>query len=248
MWSSEIENRGRLTVRDFSRLANHKVFFGHQSVGDDIVRGLRDLIAAEPRLKLRILQSAEPQLVYGPAFVESHIGCNADPQSKIEAFRAIVEKGIGRQAWIAICKFCYVDICPSTDVPRMFAMYRHGIDNLKAKYPLLRVVHVTIPLTSADPAVKGWAKMLLGRATARDLNRKRNEYNRLLVQAYGGTDPIFDLAEIESTGHDGTRAEFKEGGQQIFALAREFTRDGGHLNEAGRRIVAEQLLLALAKL
>ena len=245
-----VENAGlaALTASDISRLASQKVFFGHQSVGDDIVRGLRDLMASEPRLKLRIVESADPQLINSPAFVESHIGYNADPQSKAEAFRAIVDRGIGREGGIVMYKYCYVDVGPSADIPRMFQLYRRGINALKAKYPSLRFVHITIPLTTLEPSVKGWAKRILGRATARDLNRKRNEYNRLLVQAYSGTDPVFDLAKVESTRRDGLRSEFIESGQQTFTLAPEFTRDGGHLNEAGRRIAAEHLLLALAKL
>jgi hypothetical protein len=244
----ESTNHTTLTAGDLAHLANQKVFFGHQSVGDDIVRGLRGLVASEPCLKLRIVHSADPQLVTGPAFVEAHIGCNADPQSKAEAFSAIVEKGMGREGGIAMYKYCYVDVGTSTEISRMFEMYRSCVDTLKAKFPLLRIVHITIPLTTVEPAVKGWAKRVLGRATARDLNRKRNEYNRLLVQVYGRTDPVFDLAEVESTRRDGLRSEFSESGQQIFALAPEFTTDGGHLNETGRRIAAETLLLTLAKL
>lgn len=244
----ENTSHATLTAGDLSHLANQKVYFGHQSVGDDIVCGLRDLMASESRLKLRIVQSADPQLVNGPAFVESHIGCNGDPQSKAEAFSAIVEKGLGRDGGIAMYKYCYVDVGPYTDIPRMFEMYRSSINTIKSKYPLLRFVHITIPLTTMEPTMKGWAKRLLGRATARELNRRRNEYNRLLVQAYREVDPIFDLAEVESTRQDGSRFEFSEHGQQTFALVPEFARDGGHLNETGRRIAAEYLLLALAKL
>lgn len=237
-----------LTDSDLSHLASQKIFFGHQSVGDDIVRGLRDLMVSEPRLKLRIVKSVDPQLVSGPAFVESHIGRNCDPQSKAEAFRAIVDKGMGEEGGIAMYKCCYVDVGPATDIPRMFEVYRHGVETLKSKYPLLRVVHITIPLTTVEPVFKGWAKHVLGRMTAREMNCKRNEYNQLLRQAYNGVDPVFDLAEVESTHRDGLRSASMGSGQEVLGLAPEFTTDGGHLNEAGRQIAATHLLFALAKL
>ena len=236
------------TAQDLSYVATQRIFFGHQSVGDDIVQGLKDVMARDPRLKLNIVNSADPQSVAGPAFIESHIGRNGDPQSKTDAFAAVLDKGMGREGGIAMYKYCYVDVDASTDVPRMFDNYRRGIDALKLKYPLLKIVHVTIPLTTVEPDAKAWVKGFLGRTTARDINRKRNEYNRLLVQTYGGRDPIFDLAEVESTHRDGSRSSFTYANQKIFTLAPEFTADGGHLNEAGRRAAAERLLHVLSQI
>lgn len=245
-----IESAGHttLTDSDMGRLAGQKVFFGHRSVGDDIVRGLRDCMASKPGLKLRIVESADPQQVSTPAFVESQMGSNGDPQSKLEAFKAIIDKGMGREGGIAMFKYCYLDVGPSTDVPKMFEDYRRGMEALKSKYPLLQIVHITIPLTTVEPVVKAWAARVLRRATARELNRKRCEYNRSLVQTFSARDVIFDLAEAESTHPDGRRSGFFADAQEIFTLAPEFTTDGGHLNEAGRRIAAQHLLLALAKL
>lgn len=245
-----IESAGHttLTDSDMGRLAGQKVFFGHRSVGDDIVRGLRDCMASKPGLKLRIVESADPQQVSTPAFVESQMGSNGDPKSKLEAFKAIIDKGMGREGGIAMFKYCYLDVGPSTDVPKMFEDYRRGMEALKSKYPLLQIVHITIPLTTVEPVVKAWAARVLRRATARELNRKRCEYNRSLVQTFSARDVIFDLAEAESTHPDGRRSGFFADAQEIFTLAPEFTTDGGHLNEAGRRIAAQHLLLALAKL
>lgn len=245
-----VESAGRaaLTGRDMGRLAGQKVFFGHRSVGDDIVRGLRDCMASEPELKLHIVQSADPQLEAGPVFVECQLGRNGDPQSKLEAFAAIINKGMGREGGIAMFKYCYLDVGPSTDIPKMFEDYRQGMEALKSKYPLLQIVHITIPLTTVEPAVKAWAARVVRQATARELNRKRCEYNRFLVQTFGARDAIFDLAEAESTHSDGRRSGFVADAREIFTLAPEFTTDGGHLNEAGRRIAAQHLLLTLAKL
>lgn len=236
-----------LTADDLSRLATRKIFFGHQSVGDNIMAGVKELMVSDPRLKLKILTSDAPHTIDGPALVESHIGSNGDPQSKADAFAAVLDKGMGRQGGIAFYKYCYVDIDAASDIPRLFESYRRGITGLKARYPALQIVHVTVPLTTVDSGAKAWVKSILGRTAARDVNRKRNEYNRLLLQNCA-TDPIFDLAAVESTYGNGSRSAFTHAGQQIFTLAPEYTTDGGHLNETGRLVAAEGLLRVLARL
>jgi hypothetical protein len=145
-------------------------------------------------------------------------------------------------------KYCYVDIDSSTDVRRMFQRYEDQTAELRRQYPSLKFVHVTVPLTTVEPAAKAWLKTLLGRTTARDINQKRNQYNSLLKQAYWGVDPIFDLAEVESTHADGSRSYFTSAGQKIYVLAPEWTSDGGHLNEPARRMAAQALLALLARL
>ena len=68
----------------------------------------------------------------------------------------------------------------------------------------------------------------------------------MLRKQYDGKEPLFDLAKIESTLTDGMRLSYKKDGKSIFALIPDYTHDGGHLNEYGRKIVAEQLLIYLA--
>ena len=237
-----------LSDEQIKSLTSKKIFFGHQSVGNNIIQGVRDLASSDTRLKLNIVKSPDPQLVSGPALVEFEIGQNGNPQSKVDAFRAVMDKGMGKQGGIAMFKFCYVDIDSSTDVPKMFAVYRDEISSVKASYPALKIVHVTVPLTTAEPPAKAWIKSLLGRATLRDINAKRNQFNSMLRAQYAEIDPIFDLAEVESTHTDGSRSYFTQGGERIYTLVPEFTGDGGHLNEMGRRMAAERLLFVLAKL
>lgn len=246
--STGVVNGLTLSDQQVSSLETKKVFFGHQSVGENIIEGIREVMADDPRLKLKIVNSADPESVPGPAFVESLIGENRKPQSKNEAFAAILDKGMGMQGGIAMYKYCYVDIDASTDVQQMFEGYRKEINALKHKYPSLRIVHITVPLTTVEQDTKFRLKTLLGRTTAGDINAKRNEFNSLLMQTYAATDPIFDLAEAESTRPDGSRSYFMRGKEKIYILAPEFTTDGGHLNQAGRRAAAKRLLLALANL
>jgi hypothetical protein len=99
-----------------------------------------------------------------------------------------------------------------------------------------------------EPPAKAWIKSQLGRVTLQDVNVKRNQFNNLMRQTYAGTDPIFDLAEVESTHGDLSRSYFTRGNEKIYTLAPEFTADSGHLNEVGRRVAAERLLFVLAQL
>jgi hypothetical protein len=57
-----------------ARLMSKKILFGHQSVGNNILKGITDLTSADPRLKLNIVRSSDPQLIAGPALVEFSVG------------------------------------------------------------------------------------------------------------------------------------------------------------------------------
>ena len=237
-----------INERQWQSLAAKKIYFGHQSVGGNIIQGITELMAEDPRIQLRIVDATDPASVQGPALVQSHIGRNGDPRSKNDAFAAVLDRGMGRQGGIAMYKYCYLDIEASTDVQQMFDEYRTGITALRAKYPALTIVHITAPLTTVETPLKLLVKQVLGRPTGRDLNAKRNQFNDLLRQEYGRTSPVFDLARVESTRPDGSRAFFVRRSDTVSMLAPELTSDGGHLNAAGRRAAAEQLLVLLAGL
>lgn len=246
MESKDVYKETMLSDQQISNLGAQKVFFGHQSVGENIIQGIRDLGIQNPRLKLNIVASDSPEKIAGPAFVESHIGKNEEPRTKDKAFHEIIDKGLGSQGGIAMYKYCYIDINHGTDVQRMFDHYRSNIADLKQKYPKLKIIHVTVPLTTVEVTIKSWVKTILGRDASREANYKRNLFNKLLRQSYANTDPIYDLADIESTHTDGSRSFFMRGNDKIFTLVPEFTTDGGHLNEIGRRIAADRLLLLIA--
>jgi len=42
-------------------------------------------------------------------------------------------------------------------------------------------------------------------------------------------EPLFDLAAIESTAPDGTRASFMKDGKTYYQMVSDYTHDGGHL-------------------
>ena len=120
---------------------------------------------------------------------------------------------------------------------------------LKQDYPKTQFIHFTIPLKVVQTGPRVWIKKIIGRPIGGyEDNIKRNEFNNLLWQEYGEKEPVFDLALAESTHTDGSRQTFQHNGNTYFALIPEYSHDGRHLNEPGRKKVAEQLLIFLANL
>ncbi len=233
-----------VTPAQWQALASRRIFFGHQSVGKNIMAGVAELLNENPQIHLRVVETADPDSMREAGFYHARIGQNGDPALKTQQFvRAAEQLGGG----VALLKYCYVDVDRRTDPARLFEQYRRAIDTLRARHPDLTIVHVTMPLTDAE----NWKGLLVaklrGRTTARSLNAIRNRYNTLLRAAYP-RDPIFDVARIESTHADGTRNFFTSGRDTVYYLAPELTSDGDHPNEAASRTAAEQLLVLLARL
>jgi hypothetical protein len=234
---------------EWEALASRRIFFGHQSVGRDIMLGVRQVLAANPAIALKVVDSQDPAAVEGPAFVEARIGRNREPVTKSAAFAAVLRSGYGAEPGaVAMYKFCYVDMQPGSDPVAMFDEYAERIEALRAEFPDLTIVHFTVPLRTAPSGMRERVMTRLGRPTETALNVKRERYNQLIREHYGARDPLFDLARIESTRPDGTPAYSIHGGEAVPMLAPEWSSDGGHLNETGQRHTAEQLLVFLARL
>jgi hypothetical protein len=243
-------------VSSWEKLAQKNIFFGHQSVGFNIIDGIKDLMRDSPQIKLDIVEFEKPSDLNAPVFCHAWVGNNMDPQSKIDSFANIVENGIGNKVDIAFFKLCFVDITDGRDVDNIFFEYKKAMSRLAKEYPKTRFIHVTIPLTWKPVGVKGWirkikdlVKKIIGRPVFDYYdNIPRNQFNDLLRKEYDGKEPMFDLAKVESTFPDGKRASFTKEGKAYYTLVPDYTYDGGHLNELGRQIAAEQLLVLLANL
>jgi len=237
----------------WDRLAEKRIFFGHHSVGSNIIGGINDVIKERDHIKLNILRTKNPADFDQPIFAHSSVGRNTEPDSKIADFRAMMDSGLGEKVDIAFFKLCFVDIRRDARPQQILDRYKALIDDLQTRYPQTRFLYVTTPLTSPPRAMKGrlkeYAKLLLGRPRTGDLeaNALRQRYNTLLKNTYPGADDVFDLALIESINSSGLRCYSDEGAERVFVLAPEYTEDGGHLNDQGSRKVAEQLLITLAE-
>jgi len=233
---------------DWGKLAGKKIFFGHQSVGYDIMEGVSALQKEHPSIRLAIVETTDSSRFDAPVFAHAQVGRNGDPDSKCEAFERYMDSGIGNRADIAFFKFCYVDINRKTDVGKVFESYKAMVRRVKTKYPGLILVHVTIPLTSSgyslEARMKAIAKRLLGK---KDMNIGRSELNERIRKEYSGSDRIFDLAAIESTSPMGESVTFTYKGRNYPCMYPGYTSDGGHLNGEGKRIAAEGLLQLLSR-
>ena len=238
-----------ISASSWEKLSKKKIYFGHQSVGFNIIEGLKDLMKENPQIKLNIVETNNPDNFNKGIFAHSRVGKNFDPKSKIDEFAKFVEQGIGENADIAFFKFCYVDVKSETDSQKVFDDYKQSMSNLTKKYPKTIFIHITVPLRFVQTGPKAWIKKIIGRPMGGyDDNIKRTEFNELLINEYNGKEPIYDLAKIESTRPDGTRETFSKDEKTYYALFSDYTYDGGHLNESGRKKAAEQLLILLTSL
>lgn len=232
--------------QDLATVGDARIFFGHQSVGRNVMQGLEDLQNDLGTARITVLEMGETAPDLPDAFLlHSRVGENTQPASKCDDFKRQVGALAGRIDY-ALLKFCYIDIDENSDVDAIFGYYRRTLDDLKARHPDITFVHVTSPLrhTASGPGV--WIREIMGKPNRSKLaNIKRNEFNEHLRSTYAG-DPIFDIAASESTYPDGRRESFVKDGKTYYSLIGAYTHDGGHLNETGRRYVAADMMQALA--
>ncbi len=228
----------------WARLGAQRIFFGHQSVGGNIMDGVAEVAREHPRFGLHV-RVDEDVAASGPAFTHALIGRNGDPGLKTDAFARRIESEGGRVD-IAFHKYCYADLYDTTDVAAVFEHYRQTMSRLHAEFPGILFVHVTSPIQRPRGGPKEMLKQWLGRSSRVADNRARHRFNELMRRTYGGREPLFDLAALEATRPDGTREVVRAAGGSVPALVAEYTSDGSHLNETGRRLVAERLLVFLA--
>ena len=244
MSASQLVSHADVPAATWDQLTETRIYFGHQSVGGNIVEGLRELAPARSELPLRIVHSRDRSA--GNGLFEFFIGENGHPDSKTNDFAAALQQIDDGAPAIAVFKYCYLDITPETNVEHLFASHRKALREMRVRHPNLTFIHVTAPLTRVETGPRSLVKSLLGKTAGRDANVKRNAFNAMLRREYEG-EPIFDLAKVESTRPDGSRSFFRNGPDVVYTLAPDLTDDGGHLNAAGRRVAAEEFVAVIAR-
>jgi hypothetical protein len=239
----------RVPAATWEELARKRIYFGHQSVGHDLIAGITDIRGSRPQIQLDVVETADLAGLPGPAFAHSGVGSNTDPESKIRDFVKHIEAAGPAGVDIAFLKFCYVDVTAATPVEKLFATYKEAMARIERDFPRTTLVHVSVPLTLPQSGLKARVKKLLGRQPeGYEDNRARAAFNAMLRTEYAGKRPFFDLAAAESTLPDGSAVRVEIGSDTIPCLAKCYTSDGGHLNETGRVVVAREALLVLAEL
>ena len=230
-----------------AKVSRTRAFFGHQSVGMNMLDGVSGVYAAHGMAPPTIEQGGTQPSKDGGFIDHVFIGQNENPLLKIQDFDAQMRAGIGEQVDVAMMKFCYVDITSNTDVNTLFATYRQTMAALQRDFPKVTFVHVTVPLMTDPPLLSRLKSLLTGSSQSGPPdNLARERLNDLIRHEYAG-DHLLDLAAIESTAPDGSRTGGTYQGQQYYRLYDGYASDPGHLNSEGARIAATAWLKATAQ-
>lgn len=225
--------------------ADARVFFGHQSVGANIIDGIPGVYESAGVTTPEI--TTEPTETSNGFFAHGYIGENGDPLGKIEDFDATMRGGMADKVDLALMKLCYVDVTAGTDVEAVFAEYQTRMAALEHDVPDVTFLYTTVPLTTENGWLKSTAKRILGRAdTNTSDNVAREQYNALVRQTYAGTGRLYDIAAIQSTAPDGSRVAGRSS-EPSYAMAAAYAADPGHLNAVGSQVAASALLEAIAE-
>ena len=227
-----------VTKAEIEAVSKRRVVFAHQSVGENILDGVRAL-AKEHGVRLSIVEGRRTD-GSEPGIFHFKVGANGDPSGKINDYVKTLDATPFSKADVALVKLCYVDFNSQSDATAIAKSYASAIKKLQASYPSTRFVAVTAPLTAIPGGAKVWVKKMMGR-TPPDLvdNSKRKEFNDYL-RAQFDKNHLFDIAKLEA------ETATADDGKPIEAMRRELTDDGGHLNAEGQRMVGAAFLKILA--
>lgn len=247
----------QISSGELGALTGIRVFFGHQSVGEDILNGLHDLLSAPGSPSLSIVSVANPN---GPVglpergyLLHAKVGINTRPETKCADFARLLEQ-YRDKVDVAVLKYCFVDVRRSSDPEALVEAYHTELETLQKKFPSVVIIPATVPLMVSSDRPDWKRKQLevdlrrrIGFFAGNDAdNIRRAAFNDRLREIYRGK-LLFDIAALESTYPDGKRAGFRKGSLIVPSLIPEYSRDGGHLNEAGRKAVASGFVKILAE-
>lgn len=240
-------------IEYWTKLSQKKIFFAHAELGDQIIDGVKAIVTKYDCINLNIVETTDPAAFDRPIFAHAKIGKCTNPDSKIGDFKNALDNGIGKRADIASLKFCYMDVIWQSDGQIVFDNYQEMIKELKNRDPRLKFLHVTVPICSRPrknkKILRESTKLLAGRPSIFDDNLRRQQYNTLLRSAYSQTESVFNLALAESIDPDGfSWYTTTRGVERVLAKAPQYSVGIAHFTKEGRRKVAEQLLIALARM
>lgn len=211
-----------LSAQDRAALAGRDLFWGHQSVGENLIDGSMSLGYGWSGV-------GGGSDYDGTHWGHGYVDDNGDPWRKIRSFASLLrDAGIGARVDAAAFKFCWIDFEPDTDVEALLDAYDASLAALGTDYPSVRFLHVTTPLTSDDA----------------ERNAVRWRYGRRLIEEHSASSVVLDLAAIESTDSNGQACT--TGG--VRRLCDEWRDDEGHLNDRGRSHAAKAFLYAFSRL
>jgi hypothetical protein len=237
----------KISTSKWRQLSQKKIYFGHQSVGNNIINGIMDIMRENPKVQLNIIRTSnKPNFVSGVLF-HTRISGETNPKSLLIEYKRDVDKLMGGNADIALLRFSHSLIKGDTNVESVFNDYQLKMSMLKQKYPNTIFIHSTLPLLRSKTTWKTIIKKLIGKKEIweYDINIKLNKFNDLLLREYVDKQPVIDLAKLQSTFPDGSLSTFTKNGKTYFNMVPDYTYDDMHLNKEARKLAAEQFLLFL---
>ncbi|ALN15884.1 hypothetical protein [Acidipropionibacterium acidipropionici] len=230
-------------LADFS---GRRIFFGHQSVGANIIDGLKAAYSGREGSGLDVVETRTDPGRSGGYLAHAAMGVNGDPLGKLADFEKVLAGSMGGAVDLAVLKLCYIDVTADTDVDALFRAYSQTMTRLEAAHPGVTFIYTTVPLTT-DRTWKQTVKSWIGRdeQTGPDDNAARQRYNRLVRERYGDSDRLFDIAAVQATMDSSPTSRTRDG-STYYVLHDRLAADPGHLNALGSRVAAARLVHLVA--
>ena len=86
MEKTDLSSISDVTDEAWESLAKKKIYFGHQSVGENIIDGVLDVMKSNQAISLNFKEDIDKTSLSSPMFLHSSIGKNGDPIA-ISGFR-----------------------------------------------------------------------------------------------------------------------------------------------------------------
>lgn len=235
------------TAADAAAVVQERVFFAHQSVGQNLIDALPEVAS---RLGVAEIPVTGLDDAPGRGVVEVAIGANGYPLGKLEEFASLLRGGLADRIDVAVLKFCFMDFePPAPPAGEVFEAYRATMAALEAEFPEVTFVYTTVPLVT-DRTFGDRLQNLLGRSSHRlpTHNAAREEFNSRIRAEYAGTGRLFDIASFVAADADGTVTYRESDGREYTAMDGRLASDPGHLNPEGAAFIGSAFVAFLAGL
>ena len=263
--SKDLTELDEVSETCWTELRGKRLYFAHQSVGSNILKGVTEILKQRPSIGLQ-LATYRPETTEKTRAEHSKDGKNStsgDAEKKVAKDKSSDHASTDTEHAEPDAKTRKPPFespalvhgpagpngNPKQKIDDFVSMLRSSngekIDIIRKERPTTRILHCTIPLKAPETGAKAQVKKLVG-ASGNTANAQRGRYNELLRAKYG-RESIFDVAHVESERPDGSNCTVTVGRVKWPAMAAEYSEDGGHLNATGQFVVGRELLLTLAR-
>jgi hypothetical protein len=256
----------QLTAALFDLAATRRLFFGHQSIGAQVITGINELADDLGRPDIPVVDVDVTGIpATGGVVAHAYVGINGDGFTKTRgdhphepgataSWGERIRDGLSSEIDTAVLKFCYADLRPGsvhwvgdTQVgytpAELFAEYKAAIDALVTDFPSIAFIYATEPVVYIyDEDDEG-----PGGTGGNHANDLRYAFNQLVRAEYGHTGRLWDIALAQSTDPAGSRYFNANGSEYLFLdyASADLEHISG-VDGIGRKAAATPLVLIMA--